>query len=93
MVQEPTQTSSNRLRVGDFVFIRARIEARAVDLHQLGYLNESLEEGERRAELADYYVVTVDRTGEVTSRSDLLAVKADHVVLASEARRIARGNT
>lgn len=92
METNPQPITNRPLRVGDCVFIRARIEARVVDVHELQYRNEGLEPEERRTELADFYVVTVDRTGNVTDRSELLAVKRDHVILAAEARRIARGN-
>jgi hypothetical protein len=86
-----TQAEPPTIKVGDLVYIRARVEARVVDVHRLEYLREGLEPGERVVEVPSYYITTVDRDGRVTQGSDFLAVHKDHMVTADQIRRASRG--
>jgi hypothetical protein len=80
-------------KVGDLVYIRARIQARVVDVHRIEFLNEALEPHECKVELPTYYIETCDRKGMVTTRSDFLAVRADHMISVEDMRRATRGET
>jgi hypothetical protein len=95
MTQASTsQTADNpaarKPKVGDLVYIRARIQARVVDVHRVEYLNEALEPHECKIELPTYYIETCDRSGLVTRASDFLAVRAEHMILADDLRKTAR---
>lgn len=80
-------------RVGDLVYIRARIQARVMDVHRVEYLNEHLEPHECKVELPTYYIETCDRHGMVTRSSDFLAVRGDHMVTLDEMKRATRTET